>query len=124
MRLTSRHFFEAAIVCGVALSALAAFFVIDSLVGYDSFARPAVVSALVIAVWIFLLRRYGPRRAIDPRRLRIQFLSSAAAAAAVAASGVIAVAWIEPAHPIATAHCPAASQTPCHPAMGADVRQH
>src|SRR5258708_3583677 len=95
MRLTAMHLRDAAIVGGAGLTAAAAICV-SNRIGLDQFFVPGVISAAVMGLWIFLLRRYGPRpqHPIDPRRQRIWFLSSLGAAGALAVVGMIAALWM------------------------------
>jgi hypothetical protein len=109
MRLTVAHLRIAAIIGGVGLMAFAAMQGMY-LIGYDSPFMPGVVSLLFTAAWIFLLRRYGPRpqQPIDPRRQRVWFLSSLAAAGALAVIGMAAALWMG-AHAARAVPCPARS---------------
>lgn len=113
MRLTMAHLREAAIVTSAGLVALAAMRVTIELIGYDSPFLPGAISAIFIALWIFLIRRYGPRGPVDPRRQRMWFLSGIAAAGGLAISGLIAVAvlsierpYSEQARPVLLDHGP------------------
>jgi hypothetical protein len=95
MRLTVRHLLWAAALAGLGLSAFAAMRVADHLIGHASSSTPGIVSAIFMAVWIFLVRQYGPRGPVDPRRQRIWLLSSlAAAAGAMPVFWLIAAGWI------------------------------
>jgi hypothetical protein len=110
MRLTGVHLREAAIIGGAGLIAFVAMYV-TYLIGHDSFFMPGAISAIFMAVCIFLLRRYEPRpqRPVDPRRKMIWFLSSMAAAALMAVIGLIATLWIGGTYLEPGAPCPARS---------------
>lgn len=111
------HLREAAIVTSAGLVALAAMRVTIELIAYDSPFLPGAISAIFIALWIFLIRRYGPRGPVDPRRQRMWFLSGIAAAGGLAISGLIAVAVLSIERPYAEqgASCPARSRTNAYP---------
>jgi len=90
MRLTAAHVREAAIIAGACLAALGAVGVEIELFGRDSSALPGAVSGIFIALWFFLISRYGPRRPVEPRRLRRQMLVAFAGWALIAVGGLIA----------------------------------
>ena len=112
MRLTVAHLREAAIIGCVGLIAFAAIRV-AYLSGNDSPFMPGVISLFLVALWIFLLRRYGPRpqRPVDPRRQQILFLFSLAASGALAVFGLLAFLWIRGTHAEPSAPCPVRSWT-------------
>src|ERR1700716_369104 len=95
MRPTVAHLREAAMVGGGGLTAFAVMHV-TYLLGYDSPFMPGAISLIFVALWILLLKRYGPRPQlpVDPRRQRVWFLSSLAASGALAVFGMIAALWI------------------------------
>jgi hypothetical protein len=112
MRLTVAHLREAAIIGCVGLIAFAAMRM-AYLSGNDSPFMPGATSLILVALWIFLLRRYGPRPQgpVDPRRQQIWFLSSLAASGALAVFGLLAFLWIRGTHAEPSAPCPARSST-------------
>jgi hypothetical protein len=116
MRLTVAHLREAAIIGCVGLIAFAAMRM-AYLSGNDSPFMPGAVSLFLVALWIFLLRRYGPRpqRPVDPRRQQIWFLSSLAASGALAVFGMIAFLWIRGTYAEPSAPCPPRSSTNAAP---------
>jgi hypothetical protein len=111
MRLTIRRLLWAAALAGFGVTAFAAMRLADHLIGRPNLFTPGAVSAIFMTVWIFLVRRYGPRGPVDPRRQRIWFLSGIAAAGALAVVGLIAAEWIREAYPEPSAPCPARSWT-------------
>jgi hypothetical protein len=92
--------------------AFAAMLMTDYLIGRRPF-MPGLISAIFMALWIFLRRRYGPRprRPVDPRRQRIWFLSGIAASAALGGLGLIAAVWIGGTYSEPSATCRALSRT-------------
>ena len=108
MRLTVAHLREAAIIGGASLIAFAAMYV-TYLTGHDGFFMPGAISAIFMALWIFLQRRYEPRpqRPVDPRRKLVWFLSSIAAGGVLAVFGLIAALWIGGTYAQPDAPCPA-----------------
>jgi hypothetical protein len=87
MRLTLANLGEAAISAGVVLIAGAAIGAAELLIDHDSPFRPAIWSAIAMAAWIILVRRYGPREPVDPRRQRIRLLVSMVACLTLAMLG-------------------------------------
>ena len=94
MRLTLTHLREAALIAAVSLFAFAAIVVADHQVGRDSPFTPGIVSLILVGLWIFLLRRYGPRGPVDPLLQRRWVLSSMAASGVLAVFGLIAAVWM------------------------------
>jgi hypothetical protein len=96
-------------VGGLGLAAFATMHV-TYLLGYDSPFMPGAISLVFMALWILLLRRYGPQGPVDPRRHQVWFLSSLALCGALAALGMIAALWMGAIYAAPSAPCPA----PCH----------
>jgi hypothetical protein len=109
MRLTVAHLRDAALIGGVGLIAFAAMRAADHLIGPSPF-MPGMIAAIVMAAWIFLLRRYGHRwyRPMDRRRKQIWFLSSLAAAIGM---GLLAIVWMQGIIPKQLPSCAAQSWT-------------
>jgi drug/metabolite transporter (DMT)-like permease len=105
MRPTVAHLREAAIVGGLGLTAFAVMHA-TYLIGYDSPFMPGAISLIFVALWIFLLRRYGPQGPVDPHRQHIWFLSGLAACGALAVLGLVAALWIGATHAGPSAPCP------------------
>jgi hypothetical protein len=99
----------AAMICGVGLVAFAAMWVADRTIGHTTPFMPGLVSAVVMAVWILLVRRYGPRGPVDPRRQRKWLVSGLAAAGALAALGFGAVFWMGQIRAVPSVACAAAA---------------
>jgi drug/metabolite transporter (DMT)-like permease len=99
MRPTMAQLRAAAAIAAIGLTAFIAMRLADHLIGHDRPFTPGIVSAVFIGLVIFLLRRYGPRGPVDPRRQRIWFLSALAASGVVTACGLIASVWIAGMHP-------------------------
>jgi hypothetical protein len=109
MRPTLAHAREAAIVAGASLMAIAAARAAIDLLGHASPFVPGTVSGIVMALLIFLLRRYGPRGAVEPRRRRTWLVVGICGGMAVAACGLIACLWIERTYAVPNGDCPARS---------------
>ena len=111
MRPTVAHLGEAALVGSVSLTAVTAMWLTYQ-AGLDSPFMPGTVSLIFTALWIFLLRRYGPRGPVDPRRQQILVLSGLAVCGAVAVLGLVAALWIGATHAAPDAPCPVRCQQP------------
>jgi hypothetical protein len=111
MRLTAVHLRWAAILIAWGLLAFAAMLAADRLLGLTSPFTPAAVSAVFSAAAILLLRRYGPRGPVEPRRQRFWLLSGLGASGLLMIGGLIVAAWMQPPHAKPGAACFAQSWT-------------
>jgi hypothetical protein len=93
------HLRAAAAIAAIGLIAFIAMRLADHLIGHDRPFTPGIISAIFIALVIVLLRRYGPRGPVDPRRQRIWILSALAASGVVTVCGLMAGVWIAGMHP-------------------------
>lgn len=94
MPLNAAHLRETGVLAGAIVVTLAAMFTVMHALGPDSPFVPGTMAAVFIALSIFLLRRYGPRGPIDPRRQRVWFLSAFAASGTLAIFGLVAAFWM------------------------------
>jgi hypothetical protein len=107
MRVTAAHVRQTALTVGLGLLAFAAMRAADQVIGHASPFTPGLVSLIVMALWILLLRRYGPHDALDPRRRQKWFFSTIAAGTALALLGVAVTTWIAWTHARPGVSCPA-----------------
>jgi hypothetical protein len=107
MRLTVAHLRVAGTIAGTGLFAFAAILMANYLIGHASPFMPGVISAIVMAAGIFLLRRYGTRGPVDPHRRKGWLFSGLAAAGALAAVAFAAALWVARIHPGPSAACAA-----------------